>query len=63
MRVLMHEVGTVNTVRFLNQFTNGLGDYTRERDQLFADVSLDAIVAAMQPPPHEAPAANETTDE
>lgn len=53
--------GKVHTVRFLNQFTNGMGNYTRERDQLFKDVSLDTMVTAMQP--HKTPAEDETTDE
>jgi hypothetical protein len=37
-------IGVVNTVRSLNQFTTGYGDYTVERDTLFADVTLDDIV-------------------
>ena len=32
IRVLYQEIGVVNTVRFLNQFTLGYGDYTAERD-------------------------------
>jgi hypothetical protein len=43
----------VNTVRFLNQFTVGYGDYTAERDALFADLTLDEILATMKRPPEQ----------
>ncbi len=43
----------VNTVRFLNQFTMGHGDYTAERDALFANLTLDEILAAMKQPPEQ----------
>jgi hypothetical protein len=44
IRVLSEEIGIVNTVRFVNQFTVGYGNYTEERGQLFADLTLDDIV-------------------
>ena len=34
LRLLCREIGVVNTVRFLNQFSMGYGDYTAEREQL-----------------------------
>ena len=51
--VLMREIGVVNTVRFLNQFTLGYGDYTAERDALFADLTLDEAVAAIKQRPRD----------
>lgn len=45
IEILYREMGVVNAVRFLNQFTTGYGDYTAERDTLFADVTLDEIIA------------------
>ncbi len=45
IQILYREIGVVNTLRFLNQFTTGFGDYTAERDLLFADVGLDDVVA------------------
>lgn len=45
IQILYREIGVVNTVRFLNQFTTGFGDYTAERDLLFADVQLDDVIA------------------
>ena len=48
IQVLYQEIGVVNTVRFLNQFTLGYGDYTAERDTLFADLTLDDILNAIK---------------
>ncbi len=48
LRVLCREIGVVNTVRFVGQFTTGYGNYTEEREQLFAEMTLDDIVAQMK---------------
>ncbi len=45
IEVLCRELGAVDTVRFINQFTTGHGDYTSERDTLFAGETLDEIIA------------------
>jgi len=45
LKVLYREIGIVNTVRFINQFTTGYGDYTHERQELFAGMTLDDMVA------------------
>jgi len=42
--VLYRELGVVDAVRFLRQFTTGFGDYTAERDVLFAEQDLRALV-------------------
>ena len=42
--ILCRELGTADTIRFINQFTTGHGDYTSERDALFAGVTLDQII-------------------
>jgi hypothetical protein len=46
--VLLKEIGIVNTVRFLNQFTTGYGDYTQERGALFKDLTVDEILSALK---------------
>ena len=46
--ILYQEIGIVNTVRFLNQYTAGYGNYTEERDQLFGHLSLDEIVTEIK---------------
>ncbi len=48
IRLLCQEIGIVNTARFLNQFTTGYGNYTEERDQLFGQMTVDEIVAAIK---------------
>lgn len=46
--LLSKEMGIVDTVRFLNQFTTGYGDYTEEREALFEDLTLDEILASIK---------------
>ncbi len=46
--ILIKEMGIVDTIRFINQFTVGYGNYTEEREQLFADMTLDDIVAEIE---------------
>jgi hypothetical protein len=48
IELLCKEMGIVNTLRFLNQFTRGYGDYTQEREALFKDLTLEEILAAMK---------------
>ncbi len=48
LQILYKELGVENTLRFLNQFTLGSGDYTKERDQLFNHLSLDEIVSQIK---------------
>ena len=48
LKVLYREIGIVNTVRFVNQFTTGYGDYTQEREELFAGMTLDDIVSEIK---------------
>lgn len=43
IQILYQKLGIVDTVRFLNQFATGFGDYTAEREALFADMTLDDI--------------------
>jgi hypothetical protein len=44
IHLLYQELGVINTVRFLKQFTIGFGDYTQEREVLFGNKTLDQIV-------------------
>ena len=43
VHLLYRELGVVDTVRFLRQFTQGYGNYTQEREDMFADKSLEDI--------------------
>lgn len=42
---LIKEIGVVDTIRFLNQFRAGSGNYTMERDKLFKGMSVKDIVS------------------
>ena len=46
--ILSKEMGIANTIRFLNQFSQGYGDYTQERDQMFQNLTLDDILKEME---------------
>jgi len=44
INLLYKELGVVDAVRFLKQFTQGYGNYTQEREVIFANKSLEDIV-------------------
>lgn len=48
IRILYRELGTVNTVRFLRQFSPNLGDYTRARQEQTAGETLDDLLVAIR---------------
>jgi len=48
IRLLYRELGVVDAVRFLRQFTAGFGDYTKERGMLFGEKTLDEIVGEIE---------------
>ncbi len=44
IHLLYRELGVVDAIRFLRQFTQGYGNYTQEREDMFADKSLEDII-------------------
>lgn len=48
LRLLYRELGLVNTIRFLNQFTTGFGNYTEERRALLEDQTPDEVFAELR---------------
>jgi len=42
--ILFKQMGIVDTFKFLNQFTLGYGDYTKEREDLLGNLTLTQIV-------------------
>ncbi len=46
--LLCREIGPVNTARFLGQFTDGLGNYTEERDAIIGHATVDQLVAEIK---------------
>ncbi len=47
-RALIQELGPVDTVRFVNQCTVGCGNYTEERQQPFAGMTLDETLSEIK---------------
>jgi hypothetical protein len=47
-QALIGELGVVDTIRFLNQFRAGSGDYTVERESLFRDMTAIEIIAEIK---------------
>ena len=50
IELLSKEIGIANTIRFLGQFSTGSGNYTKERDAMFIDLTLDDILNQMKDP-------------
>lgn len=48
IRILYRELGVMETVRFLRQFSNGYGDYMAEREALLGRKSLDELVEGIK---------------
>ncbi|XHX80081.1 MAG: hypothetical protein RBJ76_09200 [Stenomitos frigidus ULC029] len=46
--ILIKEMGIANTLRFLNQFSTGYGDYTDERAARFKDLTLAELLQQMR---------------
>ena len=42
-RILLQELGTVDTVRFLSQITHEIGDYMTFQNELFKDLTIDEL--------------------
>jgi hypothetical protein len=48
IHLLYEELGVVDAVRFLQQFSSGYGNYTKERRQIFTNETLDGIIREMK---------------
>lgn len=46
--ILFKEMGVVDTIRFLNQFSMGQGDYTNDREKWLGEVSLDEAISRIK---------------
>jgi len=46
--ILFKQMGIVDTFKYLNQFTLGHGDYTKERETWLKDFSLEDIVSEIK---------------
>ncbi len=48
VRLLVQELGIMNTARFINQFTLGVGDSVAEKERLFGQMTVAEIAAAIR---------------
>ena len=46
--LLAKHLGVANTVRFINQFSTGYGNYTEERKEIFKDLTLEQYEEALR---------------
>ena len=46
--ILFRELGVVDTLRFLNQFSVGRGDYTRDREKWLDNISLEDAISQIK---------------
>jgi hypothetical protein len=46
--LLTRELGILATLRFLNQFTTGSGNYMEEREALFKELTLEDALAGLK---------------
>jgi hypothetical protein len=47
-KALTERLGISGAIRFLTQYVPGFGDYTEERRELFADLTLDEALRKIQ---------------
>jgi hypothetical protein len=50
--ILVREMGVVDTIRFLNQFSVGYGNYTVERRKIVDSMTLDGIFSGIEEMKH-----------
>ena len=48
IEALVKALGPVGMVRFLQQFDQGSGDYTHDRDAILAGITLEAAIAQIK---------------
>lgn len=48
LEVLSKEIGIANTIRFINQFAMGYGNYTQERERIFEDMTLEELLSEIK---------------
>ncbi|MDJ0556790.1 MAG: hypothetical protein QNJ68_20565 [Microcoleaceae cyanobacterium MO_207.B10] len=49
----MNSLGIVDTIRFIQYFSSGQGDYTQERHQWLDKTPLEEILASMKQQPED----------
>ena len=47
-KALTERLGPAGAMRFMMQYDPGHGDYTKERQEIFADLELEELIAAVR---------------
>ncbi len=47
-KALTERLGPAGAMRFMMQYDPGHGDYTKERQEIFADLDLEALLASVR---------------
>ena len=47
-KALTERLGPAGAMRFMMQYDPGHGDYTKERQEIFADLKLEELLAAIR---------------
>ncbi|MCZ6803501.1 MAG: hypothetical protein O7D86_06110 [Proteobacteria bacterium] len=47
-QILYKELGVIETIRFINQFTTGIGDYTKDRHSWLGDKPVKDIISEIK---------------
>ncbi|MBA3920789.1 MAG: hypothetical protein H0X31_03380 [Nostocaceae cyanobacterium] len=54
-KALVDSLGVTDAIRFIQHFSPGQGDYTKERHQWLDKISLEDVIAEMKQRPDEDP--------
>ncbi len=46
--ILFKKLGVVDTIRFLNQFSTGRGDYTKDRENWLDEITMDEAISQIK---------------
>jgi len=57
LRLLIEDLGIVNTARFIQQFTTGAGDSVAEKERIFGTKTVAEIAAAIRAAQQQEPGA------
>lgn len=61
-KALTERLGPAGAMRFMMQYDPGHGDYTKERQEIFADLELEDLIASIRQQEPDRPATDSEPD-
>lgn len=58
-KVLTERLGAAGAMRFMMQYDPGHGDYTKERHEIFAALTMEELIEAIERTPKQSSQSNE----